>query len=163
MFCKSILLTVDVNASPGPYYLHATLRGLKNASQSKQEAATLEVENAEGDLIQNTEVAITLMTTILKNFRSLLRKLGCLNECLQACFLWRKPLKNLDELAKSQVRSPPVIAVWTPTPSHSSWHSSYSMPPTLSRPYKARSRSLPLRANIVSQSVDCGSLITVTA
>ena len=40
---------------------------LKSASQAKQEAARLEVENAEDDLVQKTEVAITLMKTVLEN------------------------------------------------------------------------------------------------
>lgn len=42
---------------------------LKNASPTKQEAARLEVENAEDDLVQKTEVAITLMKTVLDNVR----------------------------------------------------------------------------------------------
>ncbi len=42
---------------------------LKNSSQAKQEAARLEVENAEDDLVQKTEVAITLMKTVLENVR----------------------------------------------------------------------------------------------
>ena len=42
---------------------------LKTASQAKQEAARLEVENAEDDLVQKTEVAITLMKTVLENVR----------------------------------------------------------------------------------------------
>ena len=40
---------------------------LKSASPSKQEHARLEVENAEDDLMQKTEVAITLMKAILDN------------------------------------------------------------------------------------------------
>lgn len=42
---------------------------LKNASPAKQEQARLEVENAEDDLVQKTEVAITLMKTVLENVR----------------------------------------------------------------------------------------------
>lgn len=42
---------------------------LKNASPQKQEAARIEVENAEDDLVQKTEVAITLMKTVLENVR----------------------------------------------------------------------------------------------
>ena len=38
---------------------------LKTASPTKQEQARLEVENAEDDLVQKTEVAITLMKTVL--------------------------------------------------------------------------------------------------
>ena len=40
---------------------------LKNAAPSKQEHARLDVENAEDDLVQKTEVAITLMKTVLDN------------------------------------------------------------------------------------------------
>jgi hypothetical protein len=40
---------------------------LKNASPARQEQARLEVENAEDDLVQKTEVAITLMKTVLEN------------------------------------------------------------------------------------------------
>ena len=43
---------------------------LKNATPSKQEHARLEVENAEDDLVQKTEVAITLMKAVLDNVRN---------------------------------------------------------------------------------------------
>ena len=43
------------------------MRSLKNAGPSRQEAARLEVENAEDDLVQKTEVAITLMKAVLDN------------------------------------------------------------------------------------------------
>jgi hypothetical protein len=46
---------------------------LKSAAPAKQEAARLEVENAEDDLVQKTEVAITLMKTVLDNVNHLLR------------------------------------------------------------------------------------------
>ncbi|CDO75919.1 hypothetical protein BN946_scf184873.g8 [Trametes cinnabarina] len=62
--------------------LDAAKQALKNASQAKQEAARLEVENAEDDLVQKTEVAITLMKTVLDN---------------------PEPIKNLNELAKAQL------------------------------------------------------------
>ncbi|SJL08785.1 related to BAR domain protein [Armillaria ostoyae] len=62
--------------------LDAAKQTLKNANPSKQEHARLEVENAEDDLVQKTEVAITLMKTVLEN---------------------PEPLKNLNELAKSQL------------------------------------------------------------
>ncbi|KAG5349639.1 hypothetical protein C0989_002624, partial [Termitomyces sp. Mn162] len=55
---------------------------LKNANPAKQEHARLEVENAEDDLVQKTEVAITLMKTVLEN---------------------PEPIKNLNELAKAQL------------------------------------------------------------
>ncbi|KAF8166565.1 BAR domain-containing family protein [Mycena galopus ATCC 62051] len=55
---------------------------LKNASQTKQEHARLEVENAEDDLVQKTEVAIALMEKVLKN---------------------PEPIKHLNELAKAQL------------------------------------------------------------
>jgi hypothetical protein len=44
---------------------------LKNAGPQRQEQARLEVENAEDDLVQKTEVAITLMKTVLENVSSL--------------------------------------------------------------------------------------------
>ncbi|KAK7696356.1 hypothetical protein QCA50_001010 [Cerrena zonata] len=62
--------------------LDAAKQTLKNASPQKQEAARIEVENAEDDLVQKTEVAITLMKTVLEN---------------------PEPLKNLNELAKAQL------------------------------------------------------------
>lgn len=40
---------------------------MKNANPAKQEHARLEVENAEDDLVQKTEVAIALMEKVLKN------------------------------------------------------------------------------------------------
>ena len=40
---------------------------LKNAGPARQEQARIEVENAEDDLVQKTEVAITLMKTVLEN------------------------------------------------------------------------------------------------
>ncbi|KAJ6580963.1 cytoplasmic protein [Mycena capillaripes] len=55
---------------------------LKNASPAKQEQARLEVENAEDDLVQKTEVAIALMEKVLKN---------------------PEPIKHLNELAKAQL------------------------------------------------------------
>jgi hypothetical protein len=45
------------------------LNSLKSANPAKQEHARLEVENAEDDLVQKTEVAITLMKTVLENVR----------------------------------------------------------------------------------------------
>ncbi|OBZ73201.1 Protein GVP36 [Grifola frondosa] len=62
--------------------LDAAKQTLKTASAAKQEAARLEVENAEDDLVQKTEVAITLMKTVLEN---------------------PEPIKNLNELAKAQL------------------------------------------------------------
>ncbi|KAJ2933447.1 hypothetical protein H1R20_g3613, partial [Candolleomyces eurysporus] len=55
---------------------------LKTSNPSRQEHARLEVENAEDDLVQKTEVAITLMKTVLEN---------------------PEPIKNLNELAKAQL------------------------------------------------------------
>ena len=40
---------------------------LKTANRVKQEQARLEVEIAEDDLVQKTEMAITLMKTVLEN------------------------------------------------------------------------------------------------
>jgi len=62
--------------------LDAAKQALKNANAARQEQARLEVENAEDDLVQKTEVAITLMKTVLEN---------------------PEPLKNLNELAKAQL------------------------------------------------------------
>ncbi|KAG6860984.1 hypothetical protein C0995_005220 [Termitomyces sp. Mi166 len=62
--------------------LDAAKQTLKNAGPAKQEHARLEVENAEDDLVQKTEVAITLMKTVLEN---------------------PEPIKNLNELAKAQL------------------------------------------------------------
>jgi len=62
--------------------LDAAKQVLKSAAPAKQEAARLEVENAEDDLVQKTEVAITLMKTVLDN---------------------PEPLKDLNELAKAQL------------------------------------------------------------
>lgn len=74
---------------------------LKNASQAKQEAARLEVENAEDDLVQKTEVAITLMKTVLENVSE--RSLDC--DIPTDALLQPEPLKDLNELAKAQVRT----------------------------------------------------------
>jgi len=62
--------------------LDAAKQTLKNANPAKQEHARLEVENAEDDLVQKTEVAITLMKTVLEN---------------------PEPIKNLNELVKAQL------------------------------------------------------------
>ncbi|PPR04629.1 hypothetical protein CVT26_015008 [Gymnopilus dilepis] len=62
--------------------LDSAKQSLKNASPAKQEQARLEVENAEDDLVQKTEVAITLMKTVLEN---------------------PEPIKNLNELIKAQL------------------------------------------------------------
>lgn len=62
--------------------LDAAKQSLKNSNPTKQEQARLEVENAEDDLVQKTEVAITLMKTVLEN---------------------PEPIKNLNELAKAQL------------------------------------------------------------
>lgn len=62
--------------------LDAAKQTLKSANPAKQEHARLEVENAEDDLVQKTEVAITLMKTVLEN---------------------PEPIKNLNELIKAQL------------------------------------------------------------
>jgi len=62
--------------------LDAAKQTLKSTSPAKQEQARLDVENAEDDLVQKTEVAITLMKTVLEN---------------------PEPLKNLNELTKAQL------------------------------------------------------------
>jgi len=55
---------------------------LKSASISKQEQTKLEVENAEDDLVQKTEVAIQMMKAVLGN---------------------PEPIKHLNELVKAQL------------------------------------------------------------
>ncbi|KAG1774969.1 BAR domain-containing family protein [Suillus placidus] len=62
--------------------LDAAKQTLKTTSPVKQEQARLDVENAEDDLVQKTEVAITLMKTVLEN---------------------PEPVKNLNELVKAQL------------------------------------------------------------
>ncbi|KAI0319466.1 BAR domain-containing family protein [Amylostereum chailletii] len=62
--------------------LDAAKQTLKTAGPGKQEHARLEVENAEDDLVQKTEVAITLMKAVLDN---------------------PEPVKNLNELVKAQL------------------------------------------------------------
>ncbi|KAF9507654.1 hypothetical protein BS47DRAFT_1351243 [Hydnum rufescens UP504] len=62
--------------------LDAAKQTLKTASPAKQQQARLEVENAEDDLVQKTEVAIQRMKTVLEN---------------------PEPLKNLNELVKAQL------------------------------------------------------------
>ncbi|CCA68280.1 related to GVP36-Golgi-vesicle protein of unknown function [Serendipita indica DSM 11827] len=62
--------------------LDSAKQTLKSAGPARQEQARLEVENAEDDLVQKTEVAITLMKTVLDN---------------------PEPLKNLNELIKTQL------------------------------------------------------------
>jgi hypothetical protein len=43
------------------------LSRLKTANPTRQEQARLEVENAEDDLVQKTEVAISMMKAVLEN------------------------------------------------------------------------------------------------
>ncbi|KAF8550717.1 hypothetical protein OG21DRAFT_1446252 [Imleria badia] len=62
--------------------LDAAKQALKTAGPGRQEQAKLDIENAEDDLVQKTEVAITLMKTVLEN---------------------PEPLKNLNELIKAQL------------------------------------------------------------
>ncbi|KAG8897101.1 hypothetical protein FRB99_008455 [Tulasnella sp. 403] len=62
--------------------LDAAKQTLKNAATARQEQARLDVENAEDDLVQKTEVAISMMKAVLEN---------------------PEPLKNLNELAKAQL------------------------------------------------------------
>jgi len=69
--------------------LDAAKQTLKTASPSRQEHARLEVENAEDDLVQKTEVAITLMKAVLENPES---------------------IKNLNELLKAQLRYHAFVA-----------------------------------------------------
>ena len=57
--------------------LDAAKQSFKSAGPAKQEQARLEVENAEDDLVQKTEVAITLMKTVLENVSHLKRAEKC--------------------------------------------------------------------------------------
>ncbi|EEB93317.1 hypothetical protein MPER_08045, partial [Moniliophthora perniciosa FA553] len=79
---RSIVAIEGTSKLSGRLELDAEKQTLKNANPSRQEQARLEVENAEDDLVQKTEVAITLMKTVLEN---------------------PEPLKNLNELAKAQL------------------------------------------------------------
>lgn len=54
---------------------------LKNAGPQKQEAARIEVENAEDDLVQKTEVAITLMKAVLDNVSSIIDLVNLHADC----------------------------------------------------------------------------------
>ncbi len=73
---------------------------MKSAGPGKQEQARLEVENAEDDLVQKTEVAITLMKAVLDNVRSdMYRKLLFFADLP----LQPEPIKNINELIKAQV------------------------------------------------------------
>ena len=57
------------------------------------------MENAEDDLVQKTEVAITLMKTVLENVSwTVLLVCGACSYGSQP-----EPIKNLNELAKAQV------------------------------------------------------------
>lgn len=60
--------------------LDAAKQTFKNANPSRQEQARLEVENAEDDLVQKTEVAITMMKAVLENPDSI----KSLNELVKA-------------------------------------------------------------------------------
>ncbi|KAG6373581.1 BAR domain-containing family protein [Boletus reticuloceps] len=62
--------------------LDSAKQALKATSPARQEQARLDIENAEDDLVQKTEVAITLMKTVLEN---------------------PEPVKNLNELIKAQL------------------------------------------------------------
>ena len=75
---------------------------LKTAGPTKQEAARIDVENAEDDLVQKTEVAITLMKTVLENVS--LPHVSRLVHGLNHSYTQPEPIKNLNELAKAQVR-----------------------------------------------------------
>ena len=59
---KSLILTL-----PQKFVALESKTRFKSAGPARQEQARLEVENAEDDLVQKTEVAITLMKTVLEN------------------------------------------------------------------------------------------------
>ncbi|EIW77824.1 hypothetical protein CONPUDRAFT_61964 [Coniophora puteana RWD-64-598 SS2] len=62
--------------------LDSAKQSMKTVGPPRQEQSRLEVENAEDDLVQKTEVAITLMKNVLDN---------------------PEPLKNLNDLVKAQL------------------------------------------------------------
>lgn len=74
---------------------------LKTAAPAKQEAARIDVENAEDDLVQKTEVAITLMKTVLENVSH--HSNHPMLDVSPNFVMQPEPLKNLNELAKAQV------------------------------------------------------------
>ncbi|PVG01250.1 hypothetical protein CPB86DRAFT_727989 [Serendipita vermifera] len=78
----SVAMTARTAVRTSRLELDAAKQALKNAPPARQEQARLVVENAEDDLVQKTEVAITLMKTVLDN---------------------PEPLKNLNELVKAQL------------------------------------------------------------
>lgn len=61
---------------------HVSSARLKTAGPTKQEAARIDVENAEDDLVQKTEVAITLMKTVLENVSCSLKFTSMQADCL---------------------------------------------------------------------------------
>lgn len=83
--------------------LDAAKQGQKTASPTRQEQARLEVENAEDDLVQKTEVAITLMKTVLDNVSYALVMLLIHSELSFATYPQPEPIKNLNELTKAQL------------------------------------------------------------
>ncbi|KAH8102338.1 Bin/amphiphysin/Rvs domain for vesicular trafficking-domain-containing protein [Phellopilus nigrolimitatus] len=60
----------------------------ETAGRARQEQSRLEVENAEDDLVQTTEVAITLMKTVLESSEPL----ETLNELVKAQLAYTRPL-----------------------------------------------------------------------
>lgn len=67
--CASFPSNFCIDGSPHVAMHHLYSNSLKNATPARQEHARLEVENAEDDLVQKTEVAITLMKAVLDNVR----------------------------------------------------------------------------------------------
>lgn len=57
----------SIDPSSRNSHADSDIDSLKSVNPQKQEAARIEVENAEDDLVQKTEVAITLMKTVLEN------------------------------------------------------------------------------------------------
>lgn len=80
--------------------LDAAKQTFKTAGPAKQEQARLEVENAEDDLVQKIEVAITLMKTVLEKVSAkyILSEADILISLSQP-----EPLQNLNELVKAQL------------------------------------------------------------
>jgi len=60
---QASVLDIPFEIVDSPVFIYS----LKNANPARQEQARLEVENAEDDLVQKTEIAIQLMKAVLDN------------------------------------------------------------------------------------------------
>ena len=108
---------------------------MKTTDPTKQEQARLDIENAEDDLVQKTEVAITLMKTVLENVRSV--RVHFFSTSIKL-FPQPEPIKNLNELIKAQVSAPLSTAFRLLM--SVSW-STLPLPPRHFRPHRATLRT----------------------